>query len=230
METVKEQGFCGETGTGEVSLALVPIVIMCQPMHRKTLSFLILLTICMMHLSCFKSLTVTNIVYENDFESGDAKGFVSGPKGLVGTYNGSKVLGPVINTGIDLVVHNLPAHQLLRVEFDLNIHNNWANDLWEMKLDGNYQWITGFSNNPSVQQSYPQWLNNGLSPAGANSQTSSLPGLCGHGNTSMYRMISTLSHTDSTFSLQFGDAGSGQSDTCSRSWSVDNVRISVFRN
>lgn len=199
-------------------------------MHRRTRSCLIFATLCMMHLSCFKSLTVTNVVYENDFESGDPKGFVSGPKAPVGTYNGSRVLGPFNNAGADLLVHNLPSHQLVRVEFDLNIHNNWTNDLWEMKLDGNYQWITGFSNNPAVQQSYPQWLNNGLSPAGANSQTNSLPGLCGHGTTSMYRIITTLSHADSTLALQFGDAGSASGDTCARSWSVDNVRISVFRN
>ncbi|MBI2283781.1 MAG: hypothetical protein HYU71_08750 [Bacteroidetes bacterium] len=196
--------------------------------------------------ACFKSLTVTNIVYQNNFESSqlnDLKvygwnnglfGQVTQPR--ISSFNESKVLGMLNSNQIKLNLSNLPAHQSLRVEFDLNLHNKWKNDLWAMQFDGNYRLITGFSTDPGIQQSYPNWIGNGsaLSPAGVNSETTSLPGICSLINSptgsTRYRIVTTIQHTASTFDLDCNDAGGVFNDTCQRGWSMDNLKISVFKN
>jgi hypothetical protein len=185
--------------------------------------------------ACFKSLTVSNIVYENNFEAFEFRGINVGPvtTGKISNYNGTAVLGKFNNELFQLNLATLPQHTIVRVEFDLYIHNKWANDLWRFTIDGAHQLITGFSNDNAIQQSYPTWLNNTLSPAGANAQNTKLPGLCGFNNergTSQYRIISTIPHTNTTLLLEAGDAGSFLRDTCQRSWSIDNLKISTFKN
>jgi len=217
---------------------------------RKTkITYLALfLLIAMIPLACFKSLTVTNVVYENNFNdfqlnnvtvSGwnanvTAFGPVATPR--IFAYNGEAVLGPLNNNLVALTLQNLPSHQALRVEFDLYIHNVWKNDLWHMTLDGKDQWITGFSNDSTIQQSYPNWLGNGtpLSPAGKDAEDINLPGTCSFisslRGTSRYKFVTTISHSADSFVLNCNDAGGNVNDTCQRSWSMDNLKVSVFRN
>ena len=197
--------------------------------------------------SCTKSLTVTNIVYENNFDDRNLKdivvsgwntnggfGPVTDPR--IGNYNGQTVLGKLNNNLVQLSLFNLPPHQALRVEFDLYLHNQWNNELWAMSFDGSYQLITGFSNDSTIKQSYPNWIGNGtpLTAAGADAINTRLPGVCNlinsaHGS-SMYRMITTIQHSSNQFVLNCNDAGGAFNDTCRRSWSMDNLKISVFKN
>jgi len=202
--------------------------------------------IAILPVSCFKSLTTTNVVYENNFEayqlntvevSGwNATNTGFGPVGTprIRNYNGNNVLGQLNSNLVQLKLVNLPSHQALRVEFDLYIHNNWKNGLWHMTLDGRDQWITGFSNDSTIAQSYPNWLNGPLSPAGRDAEDIYLPGTCSFvgslRGTSKYRMITTISHTDPIFTLGCNDAGGINNDTCTRSWSIDNLKVSVFKN
>lgn len=198
--------------------------------------------------SCFKSLTTTNIVYENNFENGNRNTLDvsawnnSGSFGPVNdlriiNYNGTKVLGQLNNSVVQLNLVNLPSHQILRVELDLYLHNQWKNDLWIMSFNGVNRLLTGFSNDSTVLQSYPNWFGNGssLSPAGADASNLNLPGTCNPVNisswgTSKYRIIQTIAHSEKNFVLNFSDAGGTANDTCRRSWSIDNLKVSVFRN
>ena len=202
--------------------------------------------ICLLHLGCTKNLTVVNTVYDNDFSGKDLVGLrVSGwNNGSFGTisaprisnYNGNAVLGFLNNNIARVELNELPAHDILRVEVELFLHNNWRNDLWKMECDGETRILTGFSNDPSVQQSYPNWLGNGsaLSVAGNNAQQIGLPGICGNvaseKGTSYYKIVQTFSHKQSDFTLQLSDAGGNVNDTCNRSWSVNRLTISVYHN
>lgn len=215
--------------------------------NAKILCGLVCAFMAIIPVSCTKGLTTNNIVYENDFEHGSLTNIQVGGwlnNGLFGAvpdlrireFAGSHVLGSLNSNRVELKLNNLPLHQEVRVEFVLNIHNNWQNELWAMQFDGNYQLITGFSNDPAIKQSYPNWLNNGttLSGAGANSQTTALPGICGYSNnprgSSRYKIVNTYQHSDPTFTLVCNDAGGTFNDTCRRSWSIDDLKISILKN
>lgn len=196
--------------------------------------------------SCTKSLTVTNIVYENNFDDRNLKdivvsgwntngfGPVTDPR--IWNYNGQTVLGKLNSNLVQLSLFNLPTHQALRVEFDLYLHNQWQNDLWRMTFDGRELLVTGFSNDSTVKQSYPNWIGNGtpLTAAGADAVNTNLPGVCNlitaARGSSMYRMVTTIQHSSNQFVLTCNDAGGAFNDTCRRSWSMDNLKISVFKN
>jgi hypothetical protein len=199
-------------------------------------------------LSCFKNLTTTNIVYENNFENNELKtigviGWNSTVTAVIPLnevrilkFNNTNVLGPFNNNQIQLSLQNMPEHEFLRVEYDLYLHNKWNNDLWTMSFDGQIQIITGFSNNASIPQSYPNWLGNGspLTAAGSDAVNTNLPGICtlvsSTNKTTMYRIISTIQHSNSTFAFTCSDSGGTPNDTCTRSWSFDNFKVSVFKN
>lgn len=198
----------------------------------------------MLFSSCIKNVTKQQVVYENDFEDFNLKGFVISGwlNGGFGTlsdikivnYNGTKVLGRFNNCMADLVVRKLPAHTAIHVEFDLYLHDNWKNDLWKMTFDNQDQLMTGFSNDSSVLQSYPNWIGNGSapSPAGSNAFNRNLPGACSqisspHGS-SMYKIVSTVLHSDSTFHFTCSDATHPFNDFCQISWSIDNLKITTI--
>jgi len=199
-----------------------------------------------LYMGCTKNLTVANTVYDNDFSSSElgamrVSGWNNGsfgalPTPRVNNFNGNPVLGLFNNNIARLELSDLPKHDILRVEVDLFLHNNWRNDLWKMECDGETRILTGFSNDPIVQQAYPNWLGNGsaLSVAGTNAQQKGLPGVCGNAasekGTSYYKIVQTFSHKQSDFTLQLSDAGGNVNDTCNRSWSVNRLTISVYHN
>lgn len=217
--------------------------------QKKNISYpflLIMILFAVLPVACFKNLTVTNLVYENDFESSQLNnievfGWNNGLFGPVdqpriSNYNGSRVLGKLNNNQVKLNLTNLPLHQEIRVELSLLLHNTWKNDVWVMQFDGNNQLITGFSNDPAIPQSYPNWIGNGssLSPAGANALSTYLPGICNLAanpkGSSHYQLVTTLRHSASSFTLSCNDAGGVFNDTCQRSWSIDNLKISILKN
>ncbi|MES2003078.1 MAG: hypothetical protein V4450_01055 [Bacteroidota bacterium] len=196
--------------------------------------------------SCFKSLTTNDIVYQNNFEDSrlnnlEVSGWnnnIFGPvtDTRIFSYDGSNVLGKLNSNLVQLRLDRLPSHKAIRVDMILNIHNNWKNELWAMRVDGNYQLITGFSNDPATMQSYPNWLGNGspLSPAGCNAMNTALPGVCSlvsnARGTSRYQIVTTIQHSASSVILICNDAGGVFNDTCQRSWSLDNLKVSVLNN
>ena len=195
---------------------------------------------------CFKEATKVGVVYFNDFEDYNLKdievfGFSNNNwsqfKSIsIVDFDSTKVLGRFNNGQIILKLHKLPTHQAINIQFDLLIHDNWRNDAWVLELEKVRRLVTGFSNDPDKWQSYPNWIGNGspLNPPGANSFTKNLPGACrwvtNPNGTSMYKMERTEIHSDSTFTISCSDAGEFFNLNCDRSWSIDNLKISIINN
>jgi hypothetical protein len=196
--------------------------------------------------SCTKDLTDVTIVYENNFNNGDPKGIVTAgwlsdfafgvfPFNKITNYKNLKMLGVFNNTRIELDVDKLPEHSVLKVEFDLYLHDSWKNDLWMLSIDGNNRLLTGFSNISSIQQAYPNWLNSGPTfPAGNQAQEIYLPGLCSlkdnKTGTSKYKIVHSLLHSAKTVKITMSDAGGNKNDTCARSWAIDNLKVVALKN
>jgi hypothetical protein len=216
--------------------------------YKGIIYFLLLLPATWALSGCFKSLTHSNIVYENKFENGDRStitiygwsnaisnfALVTEPR--ISGFNGRNVLGKLNNNLVQLDLFGLPVHEWATVEFDLYLHDNWKNDIFHMTMDGANLLVTGFSNFRAVQQSYPNWIGNGsgLSPAGRNAIDIDLHGACSladsaHG-TSQYHIVATLPHTGQSLALGCNDSGGVPNDTCFRSWSMDNLKVTVFGN
>ena len=203
---------------------------------------LLLLLVIISFTSCFKNLTTVTTVYENNFDDYTLKTIriveFNGPVDdiRIEKFNGSPVLGRFNNTRIELTVPALPAHTAIGVSFDLYIHDLWKNDLWKFTFDGAEQLLTGFSNDPTIDQSYPHWLGNGSSlfPAQSDAYNINLPGACESFNsphgTSMYKIERTILHNGSTFEFTCSDAGGYFQLPCKRSWSIDNLKIIMIKN
>ena len=194
--------------------------------------------------SCFKNLTQLTVIYENNFDDYDQKGIKTYSyvaNGQVNDikiikFNDNPVLGTFNNASIEISLPGLPVHSAISVSFELYIHDMWRNDLWKYTFDGNDYKLTGFSNDPTVQQAYPNNLGNGsaLSPAMTGAADKNLPGACAwstsaHG-TSMYKIEQTILHSGSSFVFSCSDAGSYAYQTCNRTWSIDNLKITMIKN
>jgi hypothetical protein len=156
--------------------------------------------------ACLKKLTVKNIVYENSFADGELSGLK-----VSGWNNGS--------------FGTLPEP---RISY---YHGQYVLG----KLNNNIVRLQ-FSNDPLVKQSYPNWLGNGtpLGVAGTNARLTGLPGICSTPSSqlgsSAYTIVQTFGHTSNDFTLQLSDAGGNVNDTCTRSWSLGRLTVSVFHN
>lgn len=207
----------------------------------------IVIVVCTLQTSCFKKLTKIELAYSNDFESDSiskaltisgfvGNNFTNNIKQPIALYNGSRVLGFCNSNVIELNLDSLPDHYALKISFDLYIHDIWRNDLWKMVVDGNILLMTGFSNDPAIKQSYPNWIGNGsvLSPSGANAYTKLLPNACLQASvnlgTAEYKIEQTLQHNSKTFQLILSDAGQFFNQPCQRSWSIDNLKIELINN
>jgi hypothetical protein len=185
-------------------------------------------------------------VYENNFNDGSLNGIETSawlPNGLFGTipynkittYQNNNMLGLFNNSSVLLIFDHLSQHDNIKVEFDLYLHDNWQNNLWKMTFDGQDQLLTGFSNDSTVLQDYPNWFQTGkASPAGNQAQEIYLPGICSLKNsirgTSRYKIITSIAHSTNSFTLQLSDAGGALNDTCNRSWAIDNLKIVSLKN
>lgn len=199
--------------------------------------------------SCFKDLTQKNIVYTNDFEQGDLKGIllydaygpITTPKII--DFNGSKVLGRFNNNLFRLTAEDLPEHNVINVEFTLNIHDKWDGnylspnntipDIWQMKFNNNIVLLTTFSNT-AYQQAYPNFYSAGnASPPRANAWDIDLPGVCSlqgiTGGTASYKIVKSVAHSSSSFILDCSDALQPFNSSCLKSWSIDKLTITAIK-
>ncbi len=195
---------------------------------------------------CTKNLTYNKVIYSNDFNDStngnlELIGWVNGmtqklTENRITEFNNNIVLGKLNNNLVLLDFKNLEYHQMVRVEFDLYLHNNWNGAIFVFQTDNQYQLITSFSNDSTVKQSYPNWFGNGSPqfPAGNQAQEIYLPGVCNLISTargsSWYKIIRTIPHQSNSLSVSLSDAGGAVNDTCYRSWSIDNLKISLLHN
>jgi hypothetical protein len=194
---------------------------------------------------CFKNLPLKNVVYQNDFERGTGHGFEF--YNIMGVVDSTKVtsylpdnhvLGRFNSTLVRLQLDSLPDHNIIKVEFDLYVHDKWDGnlipagstlpDLWKMTINGMIVHLTTFSNGTQAQ-SFPNdygltVVNN---PPLSNSW-GSLPGACADaGNakgTSHYKIEYTTGHTGGLV-LELSDVLQPYNSLCLKSWSIDNIKI-----
>jgi hypothetical protein len=197
--------------------------------------------------SCTKNLTITNIVYQNDFNRSSTTNIITfnyygATEGKIFFFNGSKVLGPFNNEGVDVNIDSIPEHNVLEISFDLYTHDNWEGnkptpngvpDLYVIRYDGNPRFMTTFSSNPQYKHSFPQWFPEGNNPAYGNAIRTDLPGRCAwkdkKNGTAMYKIVQQFGHTNKSFQISLSDALQPYGSICEKSWSIDNLKITSYK-
>ena len=197
-------------------------------------------------ISCNKDVKNDVEVYNNDFENGDLNNINNG---VINQYNGSAVLGNYNNGYFALTLNDLPDHDLIKVTFDLYIHDSWNGnnlepdgpDIWEMLVDGNPYINTTFSNNDCAPgtfcppQSYPLNYPNFNNNPKAGAFKTNLPAFCVSAalpnGTTLYKIEKTLRHSKKKLILQCLDKlvqTNTNNPKCDESWSVDNIKIQAI--
>ncbi|MGV3684512.1 MAG: hypothetical protein ACO1NS_02725 [Daejeonella sp.] len=208
--------------------------------------------LCLAMLGACKGVPRETVVFKSDFEHGVPVNVVNGK---IEQYNGTGVLGRYSDGGFNVQVQGMPPHDMLKISFDLYIHDTWdgnqsapaGRDIWMMNVDGGSVIYATFANGGCTDctQSYPDqqpvFFNNtfnfALNKPNSNAIKTDLPGACKlkdvNGGTSMYRIQRTFHHTASTLELgcfgQLEDPDTANKN-CNESWSVDNMRITAIEN
>lgn len=216
----------------------------------KRLSFsiiIVLITFITINIGCKKNLTLRKAVFTEDFEDGIANNIMaltgSGQTygRMVMPFNGGNVLGMFNNTLVTLKLDSMPSHNMVYVAFDFYAHDGWEGnkvspngivDVWNIRVNEEYQLSTTFSNTPENKQSFPDWIGSKPAPPRGNSIDTLVSGFCLYdykpNGSTKYRISFSRRHTQSVFLLQMNDALQGT--TCSKSWSVDNIYIEAITN
>ncbi len=156
---------------------------------------------------------------------------------VVKTWNGRTVLGNMGAQQAILNLSGLPAHDKIKVEFDLYIHDSWDGnnvesgpDNWNMKVDGSSVINTTFSNwwfTPYNTQAYP-----GNVPASNPNFTgaveTNLPTACNSVVSTLstrYRISKVIDHSASSLALLLEAVGIEVA--CNESWSIDSLSIQM---
>ena len=207
-----------------------------------TLFFALLL---LTSLGCKKGSQEQQIIYSNDFEKGNLEN-ISG--GIFTTFNNTTVLGRYNNSGFQLKLSALPAHDLVEVSFDLYIYDSWDGnddtpdgpDIWKLELDGTSFINTTFSNKECPYTCFPQsypfnYLNSNQQPKNG-ALITQLPGFCSWlnkpGGSSMYRIVKRIKHNDSNLFIHCLDElkqSNADDRLCDESWSVDNLSVKTIQ-
>ena len=156
---------------------------------------------------------------------------------VVKSWGGRTVLGNMGAQQAILNLSGLPAHDKIKVEFDLYIHDTWDGnnvesgpDIWNMKVDGSSVINTTFSNwwfTPYNTQAYP-----GNIPASNPNYTGSvetnLPTACNSQVSTLstrYRISKVVDHSASSLALLL--EAIGIEVACNESWSIDSLSIQM---
>lgn len=187
--------------------------------------------------------------YSNNFETsiGSAWTFpanVDNNTPTIQSYDGKNVMGYLTKQKAVYTQTGIGAHQFIKVEFDLYIHDSWdgnatdvisgsliGQDIWKMDIDGNNQINTTFSNFPYRTQAYPGNIP-AINTNATGSVTTSLPTACNHNSgatgTTLYHISKTIAHTGSSLVVEL--EALGLESLCNESWSIDNFEVSVGAN
>jgi hypothetical protein len=217
------------------------------PLFIATKTLLFLAVILMGLTSCKKNITLRERIYFEDAEDGIANS-ISAYSGsgaqygkMVRPFAGSNVIGNFNNTVLNLQLENLPSHNMVYVSFDLYTHDRWEGnrvglpgivDVWNVRINEEFQLSTTFSNIRSQPQSYPEWIGDSKNISRGNAIDTLLPGNClweaAKNGTSKYKIAFSRPHTNSKFILSLNDALQGS--YCEKSWSIDNILIEAITN
>ncbi|MFZ4414481.1 MAG: LamG-like jellyroll fold domain-containing protein, partial [Bacteroidales bacterium] len=159
------------------------------------------------------------------------------------TFNGSKNLGPFIDSAIILNLNSLPAHDSVEVSFDLYIHDSWdgniANngsdigpDIFMFKINNDSLLYASFTNISGFPQSYPSNYSTPIvnNPRFTGCYLSNLPGLAPGNITSLYKLSYLISNNSNNLNLQFIDKtiNIASNHLLDESWSIDSVKVKLL--
>jgi hypothetical protein len=214
------------------------------PERRLFSLFFSLLTL-LFNSSCVDTLESEELVYSNNFGTLDLRNFENGRLFI---FYGDTLLGFYNNEEISVSLYDLPAHNLLKVEVELLVHDSWDGnpddgvggpDFWYMKIDNEEIFRTTFSNSPCeslfcIRQSYPNdYFRQNFPKAGA-IQTN-LPGLCIFGAfqnfTTKYSVSRMVKHTADSVKITLGDELlqiNSPDPLCDESWSVGKIELTTM--
>ena len=217
-------------------------------MIANRISIIFSLALLLLFSGCTKNLPKEQVVYQNNFEKGRERikifaGNNETNAPLLFAFNNSKILGPLNHNAVFLAfpdgglkLDSLPVHELILIEFDLYIHDQWKgndglrSDFWTLLIDGQRVYTTTFSNTPGTSQSYPEPEGSSFYP-GANSENGNLPGICTlkcvDNGTALYHFAWKFKHSNQTMQLALSDLVV-ETDTCLKSWSIDNLKITCI--
>lgn len=215
---------------------------------KKYLSTALLIALaCLGFTACKKNITVREKVYVEDAEDGIANNIsaVTGTGAVYGTmvrpFAGTNVIGNFNNTVVTIQLDQMPPHNMVYVAFDLYTHDRWEGnrvglpdivDVWNLRVNEQFQLSTTFSNIRSQPQSYPEWIGSTPNISRGNAIDTLLPGNClwedRKNGSSKYRIAFSRPHTASQLLVQMNDALRGS--YCEKSWSIDNILIEAITN
>lgn len=199
--------------------------------------------------ACFKDITQRNIVYFNDFENQTKDNInVYGANGLVDSlkitkFNNNDVLGRFNSNFVVFEMGNLPNHNILKIEFDLLIHDDWRGNFvapgatypgfFQVQLDYNSIYLTTFSNG-AYDQSFPNnYQSNMINNKAFSNAWGVFPGVCSKvdqtNGTSLYKIEYITSHSGPV-KLTFNDIANTTTSLCQKSWSLDNLKLTAINN
>lgn len=205
--------------------------------------------------NCSRQEALETLVYFNDFEDGYPE--YHSVDSVHATYdqaseryfrfNGSRNLGRFETGGLILNIEGLPAHQWLRISFDFYVHDKWegnglrgnGEDVVIFNVDALNLHFSSIVNTACIGQdceavqSFPNRIGQGQNPENSNVARSDLPGVCHFkevvGGTKLIKFANRIPHTSNNLRVNIAagikDAGP---DLCLKSWSLDNLKISVI--
>jgi hypothetical protein len=212
-------------------------------LHLFTLFFS--LSIIFFNSSCVDTLVSEELVYSNDFSEVDLKNFENG---RLFVFQGDTILGFYNNEEVSVSLYDLPAHNLLKLEVEVWIHDSWDGnpddgingpDYWYMKIDENEVYRTTFSNSPCnslfcLMQSYPNEFFRQNNPKTKAIQTN-LPGLCLFGTTpnytTRYLVSRMVKHQADSVKITLGDEllqTNSPDPICDESWSLGKIELTTM--
>jgi len=196
--------------------------------------------------SCTKSGYDEAVVYNNNFNTGDKTGLDGA---ILYKYNGANIIGRYNKGGFSLNLANLPKHKAIQIEVVPYFHNSWDGnnnyggidgpDIWTMHADGQELVRSTFSNSICESlyclfQSYPASygsVNNPPMTDAVKIFEGTADNCSGNNRTSMYRIVKTIAHTNSSLSLSFRDflvQTNAPNPICDESWSMASIVVKVI--
>lgn len=196
--------------------------------------------------SCSKSGYEETTVYNSNFITGDQSGLEGA---IFCNFNGTKLIGRYNNGGFSLNLNNLPKHKALQIEVVPYFHNSWDGnnnyggidgpDIWNMSVDGQELVHSTFSNSPCeplycLFQSYPVRYSTVNNPPMTDAVTTfggTEDNCSGINTTSMYRIVKTISHTNSKVNINFRDflvQTNVPNPLCDESWSMASIVVKII--
>lgn len=162
-------------------------------------------------------------------------------------FNGSRNLGRFERGGITLNLEGLTEHQFVRVKFDLYIHDKWEGsglrgnneDVFILNIDDSNIYFSSIVNTKCLtkgcqsRQSFPSKIDGTSNPENANVFNPRLPGVCHYineaGGSKLIRIVELHPHSSKNLRINIGaDIKESGSDLCLKSWSLDNLDISII--